>query len=47
MSVNIFKLRFTSERPPRTKKGQPAHKTTGVLRMNCPQRDASPFNHSA
>jgi hypothetical protein len=45
MSVNIFKLRFIRERQPRAKKGQPAHSTTGVLRMNCPHRDTLPLNH--
>src|SRR5580692_6626176 len=34
ISVNIFRLRVTSDRPPRTKNGQPPHKTTGVARIN-------------
>ena len=40
MSVNMFRCRLTSDRQPRTKNGQPAHSTTGVLSANCIQRDA-------
>ena len=32
ISVNMFRLRVTSDCQPRTKKGQPAHSTTGVAR---------------
>ena len=39
MSVNMLRLRLTSERQPRTKNGHPAHSTTGVVRINCTQRD--------
>ena len=39
MSVNMFKLRVTRDFAPRTKKGHPAHKTTGVPRRNCSQFD--------
>ena len=42
----MFRLRFTSERQPRTKNGQAAHTTTGVLSANCPQRETGPFIHS-
>ena len=42
----MFKLRFTTERQPLTKNGQPAHNTTGVLKTNCPQRDTAPLTHS-
>ena len=31
--------RFRIERQPRWKNGQPAQSTTGVLRMNCAQRE--------
>ena len=34
ISVNMFKLRVTSDRHPRTKNGQPPHSTTGVARTN-------------
>ena len=42
MSVNMLRLRLTSDCQPRTKNGQPAHSTTGVLRANCIQREGSP-----
>ena len=32
ISVNMFRLRVTSEFHPRTKKGQPPHRTTGVAK---------------
>jgi hypothetical protein len=38
----MLRLRVRTERQPRLKNGQPAHKTTGVLRANWIQRDASP-----
>ena len=38
MSVNMFKLRFTTDCQPRTSNGQPAHSTTGV-----PKRSWSQF----
>ena len=34
MSVNIFRLRFTSEAHPRGKNGQPPQSTTGVAKIN-------------
>ena len=34
MSVNMFRLRFTTERHALAKKIPPAHSTTGVARMN-------------
>src|SRR5260370_39138830 len=37
ISVNIFKLRFTSESQPGWKIGQPAHRTTGVASANSSQ----------
>src|SRR5438128_2532482 len=39
ISVNIFRLRVTSDCQPRTKNGQPAHSTTGVANRNCSQFD--------
>src|SRR4030088_1995805 len=42
MRVNMLRFRLTIERQPRTKNGQPAHRTTGVVRANWIQRDASP-----
>ena len=38
----MLRRRLTSDCQPRTKNGQPAHSTTGVLRTNCIQRDGSP-----
>ncbi len=32
--VNMFRLRLRTEAHPRTKKGQPAHNTTGVAKTN-------------
>ena len=43
MSVNMFRCPVRSERQPRTKNGQPAHITTGVVSANCVQRDAAPM----
>ena len=34
ISVNIFKLRVTRDRQPRTKNGHPPHRTTGVASIN-------------
>ena len=34
ISVNMFEWRVTIELHPRTKNGQPAHSTTGVLKIN-------------
>src|SRR3990167_4214722 len=34
MSVNIFRLRRITEAAPRSKKGYPPHKTTGVAKKN-------------
>ena len=42
----MFRCRFTSERHPRAKNGQPAHKTTGVERKNCTQREPVLIVHS-
>src|SRR5882672_3769754 len=33
--VNMFRWRVRSEFQPRTKNGQPAQRTTGVVKMNC------------
>ena len=41
MRVNIFGDRLMIDCHPRWKNGQPAQRTTGVLRMNCTQRDQS------
>ncbi len=35
ISVNMLRLRLTSEAQPRWKNGAPAQKTTGVARANC------------
>ncbi len=37
ISVNILRWRVISDRPPRSKNGQPAHSTTGVLSTSCIQ----------
>src|ERR1043166_1899449 len=42
MRVNMLRWRLSRERQPRTKNGQPAHRTTGVVRTNWIQRDTSP-----
>src|SRR4051794_17003207 len=42
MSVNMLRCRLSNERQPRTKNGQPAQRTTGVVRTNWIQRDTSP-----
>ena len=34
ISVNMLRLRVTSERQPRAKNGAPAHSTTGVASAN-------------
>ena len=39
MSVNMLRLRVTSDCHPRTKNGQPAHSTTGVANTNWSQFD--------
>ena len=39
MSVNMLSERLTSDCQPRWKNGHPHQSTTGVLRMNCIQRD--------
>src|SRR4051794_28040179 len=46
MSVNMLRWRLSKERQARTKKGQPAQRTTGVVSANWIQRDASPDIHS-
>src|SRR2546423_2413790 len=40
--VNMLRCRLSNERQPRTKNGQPAQRTTGVVRTNWIQRDTSP-----
>src|SRR5947209_9111449 len=45
MRVNILRCRLSKDLQPRTKNGEPAQRTTGVLSANCVQRDASPENH--
>ena len=40
MRVNMFRLRVRTEAQPRTKKGHPAHSTTGVARMSWSQTEA-------
>src|ERR1700736_5941019 len=45
ISVNMLRCRLTKERQPRTRNGQPAQRTTGVVSANWIQRDASPENH--
>jgi hypothetical protein len=40
--VNMLRFRLRSERQPRTKNGQPAQRTTGVVSANWSQREASP-----
>ena len=39
ISVNMFRLRVTSDCQPRTKKGQPAQRTTGVANTSWIQFD--------
>ena len=39
MSVNMLSERLRSDCQPRSKNGHPPHNTTGVLKMNCTQRD--------
>ena len=41
----MFRCPFLTERQPRKKNGQPAQSTTGVVRANCVQREASPVSH--
>src|SRR5436309_3088527 len=41
MSVNMLSERFTIDCQPRRKNGQPHQNTTGVLKMNCAQRERS------
>ena len=36
----MLRLRLTTEFQPRTKNGQPAHRTTGVASMSCSQLEA-------
>ncbi|MNI26935.1 hypothetical protein D3C73_806560 [compost metagenome] len=38
--VNMFSLRVTSDRQPRSKNGQPAQRTTGVASTSCSQFEA-------
>ena len=50
ISVNIFRLRFTIDAQPRSKNGQPPHRTTGVAsraRTSCGARPdtSSPQHH--
>ena len=40
ISVNMLRLRVTSDCQPRSKNGQPAHSTTGVAKANCSQFDS-------
>jgi hypothetical protein len=40
MRLNMLRLRFFTEAQPRTRKGQPAHRTTGVPNNICTQFDA-------
>ena len=40
ISVNMFRLRFTTDCQPRTKNGHPPQSTTGVARMSCAQATA-------
>ena len=35
--MNIFRLRVTTDRQPRSKNGHPPHSTTGVLSSSCNQ----------
>src|SRR5665213_1081739 len=37
ISVNMLRLRFTTDCQPRTKNGAPAHSTTGLASANCSQ----------
>ncbi len=37
ISVNMLRLRVTTDCQPRTKNGQPAHSTTGVASISCSQ----------
>src|SRR5204862_1783112 len=46
MSVDMFRCRLTNDCKPRTKNGQPAHRTTGVVSANWIQRETSPDVHS-
>ena len=39
ISVNMLRLRLAIDCAPRTKKGQPAHSTTGVAKTSCTQLD--------
>ena len=41
MSVNMFKLRFTTDCQPRTKNGHPPQSTTGVAKTSCAHATAS------
>ncbi len=46
MSVNMLSERWAMDCQARTKNGQPHQRTTGVLRMNCVQRETSPCIHA-
>src|ERR1700680_4393716 len=46
MSVNIFKPRWMTDCHPRTKNGQPAHSTTGVVRTKSNHCQARGEAHS-
>ena len=39
INENMFRLRFTTDCQPRTRNGQPAHRTTGVASASSPQAD--------
>ena len=39
IGVNMLRLRVRRDSQPRTKNGEPAHNTTGVVKMNCSQFD--------
>jgi hypothetical protein len=46
MSVNMLRLRFTSEAQPRSKNGQPPQSTTGVASTSCTHPAAGLVSHS-
>jgi hypothetical protein len=45
ISVNMFRLRLTTDCQPRTKNGQPAQSTTGVASASWPQATAACGNN--
>jgi hypothetical protein len=46
MSVNMFRLRLTSDAQPRWKNGQPPQRTTGVASASCAHRASGLESHS-